>query len=152
MNNNPTPAPETAEYYRGAIAALDSLELLVGFGIGWADDTREACQERVDSRLSFYRAQLRALTPPAIASDDVAIAPEVEVAGPTWELVDACEKALGEARQGIKAFRVMTAMMSKYNCLPIPSIIETANHNCPIINSHLDDALALIAQAKEVGR
>ncbi len=58
--SNPTPAPETAEYYRGAIAAMEELMYdVIGTG-SWKASVKRVTES--------YRAQLSAITPPAIAS------------------------------------------------------------------------------------
>lgn len=44
----------SADWLRGAIEALDGLELMTGFGTGWAENTRKACQIRVDESLRKY--------------------------------------------------------------------------------------------------
>ncbi len=59
--SDPTPAPETAEYYRGAIAALE--EIYNGPNV-----LRSAARVTVVAMMELYRLKLRALTPPAIAA------------------------------------------------------------------------------------
>ncbi len=130
--NKPTPAPETAEYLRGAIAALE--EIYNGPNV-----LRSAARVTIVAMLESYRLKLRALTPPAIAPGDVAIAPEAEVAGPTWELLDACEKAL------------LAALGSSASYDDFMNSIQSPEDRKRWV-AMADAALALIAQAKEAGR
>jgi hypothetical protein len=46
-----------------------------------------------------------------------------------------------EAQAAVQAFWDMVRVMREFQALPIPSIIETADHNCPIILKALSDAL-----------
>ena len=50
--------------------------------------------------------------------------------------------ALKNARQGVQAFLDMVNVMQRFQALPIPAILETAQHNCPIILAQIDAALA----------
>ena len=55
-----------------------------------------------------------------------------------------CERlrgALTNASQAVQAFLDMVNIIQKWQALPIPAILETAQHNCPII---LDQARAAL--------
>ncbi len=81
MNNSPPPAPETAERTLGQIA----YEARWPGDLGWPDMPQwdQNDWERVGNAVRL------ALTPPAIAPGDVAIAPEAEVAKLGGELEEA---------------------------------------------------------------
>lgn len=49
---------------------------------------------------------------------------------------------LKEARAAVQAFKGMVSVIQKYKTLPIPSILETAEHNTPIIIANCDEAIA----------
>lgn len=49
---------------------------------------------------------------------------------------------LQAARQAVQAFLDMVNIIQKWQALPIPAILETAQHNCPIILEQLDAAIA----------
>ncbi len=68
---------ETSEYLRGKIAALEELRWNVGLS--------QAAHSLIVDKLTAYGEQLRAIDQAPVA------------AGTTWELVDACEKALVDA-------------------------------------------------------
>ena len=55
--------------------------------------------------------------------------------------VKVLEEALEEARGGIQAFSDMVNIIQKWQALPIPAILETAQHNCPVILEHIDAIL-----------
>lgn len=46
------------------------------------------------------------------------------------------------ARHAVQAFFDMVNVIQRVQALPIPSILETAQHNCPIILAQIDDAIA----------
>lgn len=54
------------------------------------------------------------------------------------ELKEAAEQAHGAVRQ----FLAMVDAIQKFQALPIPKILEIAQHNCPIILQAIDAALA----------
>jgi len=58
---------------------------------------------------------------------------------------DALVRALEQAEQGVQAFLDMVNIMQKFQALPIPAVLELAQHNCPIM---LADARAALALAK----
>lgn len=51
-------------------------------------------------------------------------------------------EALNDARQAVQAFADMVAIMQRWQALPIPAILDAAEHNCPIILAKLDALLA----------
>ena len=51
-------------------------------------------------------------------------------------------EALGNARSATQAFLDMVNVVQRFQTLPIPAILETAQHNCPIIIAEADAALA----------
>tara|TARA_R110000868_G_scaffold361101_1_gene623105 strand:+ start:264 stop:686 length:423 start_codon:yes stop_codon:yes gene_type:complete len=64
----------SAEWLRAKIEALEELNLLTGFGVQWAENTRKACQVRVDEHLSLYRSRLAAAE--AREAGDLTVTPD----------------------------------------------------------------------------
>jgi hypothetical protein len=83
--------------------------------------------ERVAGQiLAIHRAEFGRLS-------DIVAAKDAEIA--------ALRTACVEAQGAVQAFWDMVRIMRKFQTLPIPSIIETADHNCPIILGKLSAAL-----------
>lgn len=55
---------------------------------------------------------------------------------------DAKNEALHQAEQAVQAFLDMVNVMQRVGCVPIPAILETAQHNCPIILESITKALS----------
>ena len=51
-------------------------------------------------------------------------------------------EALQDSRRCVQAFLDMVNIIQRVQALPIPAILETAQHNCPIILQDIDAALA----------
>jgi hypothetical protein len=49
---------------------------------------------------------------------------------------------VGESQQAVQAFLDMVSVMQRVQAVPIPSILETAAHNCPIIIARIEAAIA----------
>jgi len=56
--------------------------------------------------------------------------------------VEGLVKAAQDANQAVQAFLDMVNVMQRIGAIPIPAILETAQHNCPIIRDNLNAALA----------
>jgi hypothetical protein len=55
---------------------------------------------------------------------------------------DALREALAMAENAVQAHLDMVNVIQKWNALPIPAILETAQHNCPIVLEQVRAALA----------
>lgn len=58
--------------------------------------------------------------------------------GASPEMLD----ALKEAVHAVEAFNNMVEVMRKFETLPIPSFLDTAAHNCPIVLARIRDAIS----------
>ncbi len=152
---------ETPEYYRGAIAALE--EIYNGPNV-----LRSAARVTIVAMLESYRLKLRALTPPAIASGDVAIGAEAEGLTVTgWPTLP------DETMQFIFGIMPWTsasyARLLRANGVDVPRKCEMEQAYTihwmlghylkhgpdkwrEFAGEEVKSALALIAQAKEAGR
>lgn len=61
----------------------------------------------------------------------------------------AAVEALEDSKRAVQAFLDMVNVMQRVQALPIPAILETAQHNCPIILQNIDQALAAIRSATD---
>jgi hypothetical protein len=59
---------------------------------------------------------------------------------------DALREALAMAENAVQAHLDMVNVIQKWNALPIPAILETAQHNCPIVLEQVRAALAKLEQ------
>lgn len=65
----------------------------------------------------------------------------VEQAHRTADTLTILRDALGDARGAVQAFTDMVSVMQRWQAIPIPAILETAQHNCTIILEKIDAAL-----------
>lgn len=56
---------------------------------------------------------------------------------------------LDDALEGMRAFQMMALAIQKYECLPIPAIIDAAVHNTPIMIGRIEQAKARAAIEKD---
>jgi len=124
----------SAEWLRAKIEALEELELLTGFGTAWAENTRKACQLRVDERLSEYRALLAAAEAREAAQPSAA------------EVIAAAEKAISDLLGATHTIEVL----GEYEALDInTSSRKKMRARVDGIEGECREALSMIAKWNE---
>lgn len=113
------------EALEAAAKACDHVATELGYQIEEADPEADAWDDGFVEGCSRCVAAIRAI--PAATPDPL-----------TAKLVE----ALQDSRRCVQAFLDMVNVIQRVQALPIPAILETAKHNCPIILQYIDAALA----------
>jgi NTP pyrophosphatase (non-canonical NTP hydrolase) len=134
------PQGEINQEVGGVMVTLAAMCNTLGVDIGTAAEAELA---RVWTKIDKIRAKQQAkptgsALPIAARSDpDICLLVEQR---------DALRAALAMAEPAIQAFLDMVNVIQKWNTLPIPAILETAQHNCPIVLEQVRAALAKLEQ------
>lgn len=81
------------------------------------------------------------------AADEAIAAWNTRISTNKDETIAKLREALGVSSQAVQAFLDMVNVMDRVGAVPIPAILETAQHNCPIILEQI--AAALTSTKKE---